>query len=435
MRAGSVIVDPSTDSGTINILCPDGYNTRREFVSAESLQMANLFDKDRNFDVIIPYVSGYKWSVDYFSSIRNINDELTQLDINKPITTQTYNRVNSLTLVINSTIQQGDINTLQGTATIISGIIPNKHDVFIAELLGNVQCIFTITSENKKDYSNSTVYEIEFKALYVISENPEIYNNLIEKTQSEYVYSNEYLLETGSSIILNSELKNKIGIERNINILSKYYIDTFTNNRNKVIALPLLSGVMVDSYLNRFVNRILSSDIKKTYYYNTSIPDIDNTYTIWDYLLSTDNNDISYCEQLTPQLVNDVSGFLKYKSLYFIGVKYITEYSKLADMNNISDEYMDICKDKNKILKYPILFNRDDSNLYVFGKNMYNGISDVGILEKEILKYIRHEYLDQNVLDILFLEYRYWSTYDQFYGIPILLLLYKYCNSLIFSKL
>jgi hypothetical protein len=91
-------------------------------------------------------------------------------------------------------------------------------------------------------------------------------------------------------------------------------------------------------------------------------------------------------------------------------------------MNNISDEYMDICKDKNKILKYPILFNRDDSNLYVFGKNMYNGISDVGILEKEILKYIRHEYLDQNVLDILFLEYRYWSTYDQFYGIPILLL-------------
>jgi hypothetical protein len=49
MRAGITQVDPSTDSSTGSILCPDGYNIKREFVSAASLEMANLFDKDRNF--------------------------------------------------------------------------------------------------------------------------------------------------------------------------------------------------------------------------------------------------------------------------------------------------------------------------------------------------------------------------------------------------
>ena len=52
----------------------------RKYITQEELGTSTLFSKDHSLDHISQYISGMKWTVTYFLQLRNMNDELVQLD-------------------------------------------------------------------------------------------------------------------------------------------------------------------------------------------------------------------------------------------------------------------------------------------------------------------------------------------------------------------
>ena len=78
---------------------------------------------------------------------------------------------------------------------------------------------------------------------------------------------------------------------------------------------------------------------------------------------------------------------------------------------------------KEPVYETPIKIPDD---AYVISNNMYDLIDqDMGILERNLKKYLLGDLCDSNDIDIMVEQYHMWSTRDQYYCIPILLVLIK----------
>lgn len=502
----------------------------RKYVSQEELGTSTLFSKDHSLDHISQYISGMKWTVTYFLQLRNMNDELVQLDPRIAATIQKYHRINKLEIYLQNGIDQANITNIEFEAVINAGFLPNKHDIILAELTGGREALFTLKEIDVRKYSLHDAYWCTFKLLtFIDTDNADLYNNLIYKTVKEYVYDKNHLLDYSAPIILQSDYKRKLNLKNVYKEITDYYLDNFIDIDTCVLCPPTNVSKYTDIYLTDFLfsivettdhpemskivridksglkkhpltiwDAILRRDITMLKRLERKIGFTYNPYTYTDYNLRSfnmlginfiasvlgkeskpikpDYKDISTYDNFftkedtevdndnnipdnnnTPQPINMVDAN-----------KAVTDNINIENNENVTTEDTDIDvennptedntttedtgnndnldtedkpvedngnKDNNDVvidnpivIKEPVYENpikiQDDA--YVVSNNMYDLIDkDMGILERNLKKYLLGDLCDSNDIDIMVEQYHMWSTRDQYYCIPILLVLIK----------
>lgn len=401
------------------------------YVTKEELKTSTLYNKDNSLERIMQNLKGNKWSVDYFLQIRDINDSIPAPDINVPISLQKYHRVNNLVLIVQSPISQDVIENISGEAIINAGITPNTNDVFKATLIGGREALFIITEVNKRTYNIHEVYVVNFKIFSMVDDKPDnlrIWNNIQEKVMKVYVYDKDHLLDYSAPVILQSDYKKKVELRLVQPMLIDYYFRTFINYDKNIIALPTTASIYTDLYLNQFLDAIIDqTDHELTSRLRNLSFDVgpeSKIYTIWDVVL---NRDISLLKLAKPNIDFRYTpyGLNEYlnRKMNYLGVNFLAK--EVNDGFDLSIPYKDISTERGDDFQEPLAENT--KGYYVLSENFYKkDITTCGYFEQLLYRYLNNEIINADDLDKPLNEYTAWSTKDQYYLIPILLVLVKY---------
>lgn len=404
-------------------------DNKRVYITPEEMKTSTLFNKDHKLDTIIQYPKGSKWSVSYFLQLRDVNDTLQAPDLNLPATTQKYHRINDLILYLQTPISHDNIENISGEAIINAGFLPNANDIFIAGLAGGREAVFIITEVQNRTYNLHKAYYVTFKIYMFLDTYPELYNNILTKVMREYTYDKDHLLDYSAPIILKEDYNKKLELKDVIVDITDYYFTKFINQEKLVIALPTRSGVYVDTMLIDFmfkiVNRTDHINISKLTLLDYTPDNSLKGSTIWDVIYKRDKSilkrvikDIGF--KYTPYTRDAVLN----KKMHLLGINFIANRVNEKDIHIPNDIIDYSIKPYPNNYKIPINI---EYRSYVVSEEFYNLNSETyaGLLEKVLMDYLNGKILDANELDILIRQYIHWDTIDQFYLIPILMVLIK----------
>lgn len=479
----------------------------KTFQTQEEMKTSLLFNKEAPLEHIIRYPRGMKWEIDYFLQIRDINDEIGLLDLNLTPTVQKYNRINKLNLVLQSAINQDDIDNISGEAIINAGFLPNPDDLFLATLTGGRQCLFHITEVTTKTYNIHKAYYVSFKIFVFVDDKPEWYNDLVRKTMKTYVYDKEHLLDYSAPIILQQDYKTKLTLKETLPEITEYYMDKFVNHEKRLICLPTRTSVYLDPYLNSFLFKIINHTEQEVFDRLQSVQITvtnDTPYTIWDLIIDRNMKLLKRCNQnigfkyhaygstqVMTKMMNhlgvnfiatplstgetsaldctsytDTSGNNSYGHNY--DTKYWGHYHPATpdnrfdkstippyDNNKVCHDNCPICQgfsatnsassDPSSIITDISISPKPDdyknplgenTRTYVLSDMFYqNQIDSLGPIERLLTLYLQGVLIPADELQVLIDQYLYWDTLDQYYLLPILLVLIKEAMSHTFKSL
>lgn len=418
------IPDPNNIQGVKQVRYSDNIplDEVRKFRTHEDNKMSMLLHKNVPLEYIVKYPRGMKWEVDYFLQIRDINDEINEPDVNLSPTIQKYNRINKLIMVLQGGINQDVPESIQGEAIINAGFLPNTGDAFVARIAGGREAIFTITEVQTRAYNLHRAYYVSFKLFTFSDSAPEYMNDLIRKTIREYVYDREHLLDFSAPVIVKQDYKNKLSLKETYEDLQEYYFDKFLNLHKNVIALPTISSIYVDTMLISFLFKIIeiSSDPRLSKLNFVPLDDVkERPFTIWDVIIKRNikllkRADPNVSFSYKPYSIDQAAS----RQMNYLGINFFA--SKSSNFN-LPTSITHIEAERPDNYEHPLDIN---NRKYVLSNHFY--IQDVGNLstiEKCLLDWLEGKVVTIDELYKLLDNYMYWDTIDQFYLIPILLVL------------
>lgn len=301
----------------------------KEFDTKDETNISILYNKETPLNSILQSLSGYRWTVNYYNQLRDMNDTLMQLDITASSTIQKYNKIKNMLFFVQTPLSQGDAKSLNGEALIRGDFLPNVHDVFIAALPGGRKAIFTVTNVEDRTSNLNKVYAISYGILhYIDSKNDSYLKSLEHKVMKTYVYDNKHLATHSSPLVLEKTYKDKINIEDNYRELVRYYANRFMNPRG-VIALPTKDKtVYTDPYLiDFFFKTINSSDflelsrVTRLPFNKTKI----QPFTVFDAILNKRKKDLIRVDTNLGYRSNGmyIAESTIYHQYYRLGINYI----------------------------------------------------------------------------------------------------------------
>lgn len=408
----------------------------RVFRTQEEMKTSTLFHKEKPLQDIISFIRGMKWSVDYFLQIKDINEEFNLPDPNLPPTTQKYHRINKLVMHVQSAITQDNIENISGEAIINAGFLPNVYDIFLAELTGGRQAIFSITEVQTRTYNLHQAYYVTFKIHCFVDTEERIYNDILNKVMKEYVYDKDHLLDFSAPVILQSDYKSKIKLKDSLPELLEYYLLNFVNYDKNVIALPTETNIYVDTLLTNFLFKIINTTDHHLLSKLTNLElDLYKTIptTIWDVIINRDPKMLKRAEmnlgfKYTPFTYDNVIT----KKMNALGISYTV--GKLDDYSrSVKPPIKDITTAKDESFQFPVA---QEGRKYVVSESVYNLTgSYTGSIEQLLVDYLHSNIIDVSKLEEPLRNYTSWNTMDQFYLIPILMVLVKDASSQTFKSL
>lgn len=398
------------------------------YVTQEELQTSTLFNKDVPLDTITANISGMDWEVSYFLQLRGVNEEPQLPDINVSATVLKYNRVSKLIIKLQDAIDQTNPEEITGTAIVNAGFIPNYGDPFIATLTGGREAVFVVTEIKKNTYNLHNTFNIVFKLHVFLDRESVFYNDLVFKTMSEYVYDKNYLADFSAPIILRAEYHEKIELRKVPNQLLEYFMTYMVNEENRVIAIPTDSSIYIDTLLNTFLYKIINHDDHSGLMKLNKISLIlESKDSVWDVLLKRDisllkrvDRDLGF--KYTPASISNPNA----RHASYLGIKFITDKTEIQLIVNY------LLNEDAGTHTAPIV----PGSTYIFSEAFYlQDTVNATEFENLVLQYLRGEIIDSDILDKYVREYYLWPREQQFYLIPILILLVKNALSTTYSNL
>lgn len=408
------------------------------FRTQEEMKTSTLFHSEQPLETIVKQIRGMSWSVNYFLQLKNINEELRLPDKELPPTVQKYNRIDNLVLHVQSPIDQGKPNEISGEAIVNAGFVPLTHDVFLATLLGGREAIFYITNVETRSYNLHKAYYVSYKLWTFIDTSPDLYNDLLTKVMKNYVYDKEHLLDYGAATILQTDYKDKLNLKYAVQDIIDFYMDKFVTKEKWLHAIPTHTSLYVDTMLTEMLFKVVNrDDHEKLTKLNALENDIGKNIgvTIWDAILKRDKKILKRCEKyidfkFTPYTYDDMLN----KKMQIFAVNFLA--NKIINPNEIA---------KINIIENPLQNNRPDNYLnpisdknkfYVMTEPFYLDIKEeMGYVEQLVMDYLEGKILNAENVKKIVDEYIYWTTRDQYYLLPIVIILLKECIQNTFKSL
>lgn len=401
-----------------------------------------LTEKTTQQNTVISYLRGYQWKVTYYNNLSGINDDVTAVSEILDESIQKYNKFEDLVIYLESPLPPGDINELTATGTINVSIVPKINDHFKAVMIDNRIGIFIVTAVQNMTYQSHEVYNITFKFHQFEESDGVIAKELDDKTVTSYVYDDNFVGENGSPVILKEDLKKKMSLRNSIKAITSHYFSLFTD-RETLFLNPFgrtpdrhLNLLLVDNLLNKFISRTIDLS---GYEYRNKMKDVEYTQnpelykTILDALIERDEDYLFNVQSnLTWVCIEKTWATPASRNLSYLGVNGVVDIITV-------DEVKREITNKEKLFErpvtpngleidYPLLLEDDKLEYYIFDKEFYiEDLKKLTPFQHLVKRFLKNEAIDVSEIEIYINTWRYWSKYEQYYIIPILLLIMKSC--------
>lgn len=260
-------------------------------VTTPSYQHAIVDSKKTPIEAPAAWIGGSNWYVDYYMQNYGAEEESHAFDPDKHIAYQSYNKINRMILKLQGALSVEDMisnGRMAATGTALvppnPGIIPNEHDVLIADIGEGTAGQFTVESVRKLSLNAATAYEITFRLARVASE--KITAQLDAKVVENYYYRRDSLILGQNPLLIDVDFQATISLEEYYDQIAALWSASNMSYTHNTWVLPNQPQPIYDPYVVRAMLRLMSArqhpTIKNVIEYNCDdyrIPKYDDIYS------------------------------------------------------------------------------------------------------------------------------------------------------------
>lgn len=415
---------------------------------------------------ILQHVDGASWIVNYYSQRIVPNSELVPQSLDLLPIYQQYLLIEQMEIKVTQALQSDQDEeskgmTITGTATTYGGFIPNKGDMFIADIGDGRAALFCLTNATKKSHMKDAVYAIDYELINYAD--AAYTSDLGRKTVETVVFEKDFLYLGQNPQVLTKDYASLKQFKQLYQELLGNYFRDFFSQEHKTLVIPGQSEVSYDPYLTRaLLDWIGTSEhpvINKIRLPNVAGDPGMAQFTIWDCLGQMAINQLPMALQQVRLIGTDQFRNMPHLAgIYYTGIKQVIY--PMDDRTDV-DAGHDTCltvpttvetaalvnagrrtTDLGRLLPSPLLNGFDyttsmvgglpdvvrvtDDAYYVLSQPFYRGEVPISsTLERLVLQGLRQEPLDKVALTRLTKTAMRWENLERFYYIPVLFALLK----------
>lgn len=421
---------------------------------------------------LLRWVEGSNWTVDYFSQYLGADNEPTPQSLERSAIYQQYKRIKGMELKVTTPIafqQDQTLKTMEvtGAATTYPFLIPNKGDMFVADIGDGRIGAFTVTQASRSTILRDSVYTIEYVLVEELTR--ERMDDLEEKTVRTYHFSADSLIRGCGPFVTETEKVRAARYTELFQELLPRYLTDFFSREHSTLLVPDQPLKTYDAFLVRAVllttNSQLDNRLRRIREMNVGVDPVMRQPTWWDALVRMDD---SYLYGVTQQiLVRNTSTFRGRPTMQAIGYTGIHRLIYPVDAPTDVDTFYDgdshaysggsVLQEgrprrplpgqpQDQATRNPRYFQttpvEDDTppwegpadihpvtrdDYYVMSEAFYtNDKAEQSKLEMLVMQMLTGEALNFDQLDSLLESARDWDNLERFYYHPILFVLLKH---------
>lgn len=210
-------------------------------------------------------MDGSLWKVRYFSQVLGADQELSPQQQTLSPVYQQYRVINDLILSATQGLElsqdpESKSWDATGSSTVICGdVIPNKGDMFLADIGDGQEGIFAVTNSTKLTYQKDTLYGIEYTMVAESSSDPVRRMDLEQKIIQELVFVREHLATGENPIITKTEFVQRQEMDVAYKEMVDQYFQDFYSRDKSTLLVPGQPVATYDPFLTTFVRDIVGS--------------------------------------------------------------------------------------------------------------------------------------------------------------------------------
>ena len=394
---------------------------------------------------LIVYMEGSVWTVDYYSQVLDSGNELTgqSPDVNPVF--QQYQLVSGFELKVTTPLtanQEQDSNAMvvTGAANVYPMLIPSVGDMFVATIADGRSAVFKVTNTERKSLFKDTAHVIEYVLIdYLTNERKEDFKSKVIKTVK---FVRDFLVNGQNPLLVESDYLAQENLKLVYKRIIERYFKAFTSKEFKTLIIPGQSMVCYDPFIVESVlsifNTFEAEEIRNIKRLNVTEDNYLYAISVWSCLLKQDKSLLKHAFKKTGFVssrtftTNAMMESIRYSGVNFIvhpkDAAVSIDYAVLSIEKKPLDTY--VCVDNS----YEIptsnvqreITNPSVSDYYIFSEAFYNETENQSSLEVQVWNYLNNKKLDLTVLNTLAINCGNWTPVEQFYNVPVLLLLIKY---------
>ena len=420
---------------------------------------------------LITYIEGSNFYGDWYSQIVSGDEELSEFQPNQMPPYQQYHKIIKLQTKLPdslsfSTDAETNVLTVSGTLTLFPHLIPNRGDVFIADVGDGRAGQFTVTNATQLSYFKETCYSVDIVLARWVD--AALIAKLDERVVKTSYFVSDFLIYGKNPIIGEERLIAQSTIATFRKELFALYNTQFFSNEFHSYLAPGQTESAYDPYVNRAIRGIYDTrehpNLLKLRMQN--VDGLDNTvqYSLYDAIIYRDRTRLA--EAFREYMVMSTSFFnshINYKAIYYSGIKNVIcaktnvlnvdhEYTQtypLAgnQLQNLNDFAIDVASAYyiNAIDEFlypgdtplpptsvfiadevPLIHAIVSTPYYVFSEAFYNNdYAGFSKLEHLVSVYLDTGDINRTVLYATCQSVRAWGRLERYFYIPVLLILLK----------
>ena len=158
-------------------------------------------NKREPVNALLSYVSGFPWTVNYYSQVQTLHTDIRALDVGQQSVYQQYSLIKGMDLRVTSPIKPSQdsetaLLTVTGDAIVYPFLVPNVDDVFIANIGDNLDGLFRITNVTRNSSNLDSVHTIDYELIeHINSLDNQRYRDLEAKVTKVFHFDKNRLME------------------------------------------------------------------------------------------------------------------------------------------------------------------------------------------------------------------------------------------------
>ena len=402
---------------------------------------------------LLVYIEGMSWTTEYYSQILDRDSEPTPQDLGKLPPYQQYKKISGFELKVNSPLTSSQDSeslefTVSGGATLYPSIIPNKGDMFLADVGDGRVGVFAVTTVEKKSILKNACYTVEY--ILVAYDDVIRIRDLQNKTVKEVVFEKDFLAHGQNPLVIESEhaLLMRLG-DYNDELLAMYLPEFFSIEFQTLI-VPDQTKSTYDPFLVRALLTMFNTNdhplFREINELNVMADVAFKCKTIWDALIAGSENvlplTVSKAGVLPMRLMDRTP---RLRSAYYSGIECIVYPAGPRNMPHGSG-YFGLTALPFSPLQPGLMRGANDvnpatpvadpqhvydihevslSDNYIFSNAFYQKTPGCSKLELMMQDMWENKAVNLNTLDELCERAKSWSSLQRFYYVPVLLILLR----------
>lgn len=407
-------------------------------------------------DELLSYISGSRWIVTYYSQILAADSGLSGEQLSENPVYQSYTKVLDMEMRVQQPLtpsQNTETNVMEyvGSSLLYPSIIPNVGDMFVADTGQGRLGVFRVRTTEKRSIFKQACYEITYG---LDNDAGDKQADLEQKTVKTLYFRRDFLTYGQNPLVLESDNAALLNLEKAQSDLLRQYFNRFFSTEYQTLIVPGQDKVIYDHFLVNFLLDNFSTkdvpELQKVRRLNVEDDRNMSSKNLWTALSSRDITDLNI-------------GFTRYGLVMsssfsvdpiFNGVRYSgihrliyprdpvlgADYSQFNQSKTLVPETLTPSEEPEGFLNrmvraanmtalpsdlgdmiYPVTVD----DYYVLSSHFYAKDEQQSVLETLVWGYFDNQAQDYSQLLETARGYYVWGALEQFYYVPVLLLLIR----------